>query len=155
MLRDVSRLPLLSVGVCERGWGSPPPAGHLGKRASGRTFSTGAEGAGGFHSARKTPPPINSRAITSTNAIVTFPMPANSSFPISDRRTGVCRLTTWLQNMLVPFRRTGNKSGERGGYPGGDWRGGSAAKHWLDEPIRPSSNDRACRFDGCGQIQNR
>ena len=32
---------------------SPPPAGHFVKRALGTTFSTGALGTGGFHSARK------------------------------------------------------------------------------------------------------
>jgi hypothetical protein len=33
---------------------------------------------------------------------------------------GVCRLTTGLEDMLVPFRRTGKKNGEHGGYPSGD-----------------------------------
>ena len=89
-------------------WARISLTAHLGKRASGRTFSTGAEGAGGFHSARKTPPPINSRAITSTNAMVIFPMP-QLLFPVADRRISVRRLTTGLQDMLVPFRRTGKK----------------------------------------------
>jgi len=63
-----------------RGWefrSSP----HFGKRASGNTFSTGEEGLGGFHSARKTPPPSNSKAITTTNAMVSFPITLNSNFP--------------------------------------------------------------------------
>src|SRR6201999_1428259 len=50
-------------------------ARHLGKRASGITFSTGAEGGGGFQKARKAVPPSSSRAITMTNATVTFPIP--------------------------------------------------------------------------------
>ena len=59
-------------------------ADHLGKRASGSTFSTGAEGAGGFHSARKAAPPTNKRAITMINAMVIFPMPPARNLPIPD-----------------------------------------------------------------------
>src|ERR1700747_3374593 len=45
-------------------------AGYLGKRASGITFWTGAEGGGGFQNARNAIPPSSSRAITMTNATV-------------------------------------------------------------------------------------
>ena len=40
-----------------RGHRPRPPVGHFGKRASGRTFSTGADGAGGFQNARNAAPP--------------------------------------------------------------------------------------------------
>src|SRR5439155_7206902 len=76
MLREVSR---------RGGSSGEAAAGYFGKRASGRTFSTGAEGAGGFHSARKTPPPSNTKAITSTNAMVSFPM-RPTRIPVADSR---------------------------------------------------------------------
>ena len=60
-----------------------PSSGHFGKRASGITFSTGADGAGGFHSARNAIPPSNSRAITITNATATFPMPPTRNLGLS------------------------------------------------------------------------
>src|SRR5690348_13819204 len=65
----------------------PMTAAHLGKRASGRTFSTGAEGAGGFQKARKAMPPSSTRAITMTNEMVSFPMHPTRSL-VHWRRTG-------------------------------------------------------------------
>ena len=51
------------------------PGRHLGKRESGSTFSTGAEGADGFHSARNAAPPSAAKMMTATKPMVSFPIP--------------------------------------------------------------------------------
>src|SRR6202011_4864457 len=108
--RQASRETPRDASISPRLRARNPPAGYFGKRASGRTFSTGAEGAGGVHSARKTPPPSNTKAITRTNAMVSFPMP-QLVFPSPTAGSRPRRLTIGLQDMLVPFPGAGQESG--------------------------------------------
>src|SRR5215472_7394007 len=127
---------------------------YFGKRASGITFPTGAEGGGGFHNARNAMPPSSSKTITMTNATVTSPCPPPRSVRLvrtSPVPIDWCRLTIRLQDMLVPCQQVGKKSGES---RGADRVGGLGPKDGGNPSVCPSAPDCARRSDGGGKDES-
>ena len=103
------------------------PAGHFGKRASGNTFSTAAEGAGGFHSARKAAPAERGQDDNDDEPDGQLSHAAARMSPgrivpaeIAWREPAPHRLTTRQHDMLVPVPDAGKKSGAAGEDRSGD-----------------------------------